>query len=75
MARKNPSNKIYKRIILSMFICLVIGFLPLVCALVKIQLIDYKTYQSKAIEQQTRDTIITPKRGIIYDRNMKEIAV
>ncbi len=58
-----------------MLICLVVGFLPLVCALVKIQLVDYKMYQSKAIEQQTRDTIITPKRGVIYDRNMKEIAV
>ncbi len=44
-------------------------------ALVKIQLIDYKKYQSMAIEQQTRDTVITPKRGVIYDRNMKEIAV
>jgi len=42
---------------------------------VKIQLIDYKKYQSMAIEQQTRDTVITPKRGVIYDRNMKEIAV
>ena len=41
----------------------------------KIQLIDYKKYQSMAIEQQTRDTVITPKRGVIYDRNMKEIAV
>jgi len=58
-----------------MFFCLTVGFLPLVGALVKIQLIDYKKYQSMAIEQQTRDTVITPKRGVIYDRNMKEIAV
>lgn len=58
-----------------MILCLTVGFLPLVGALVKIQLIDYKKYQSMAIEQQTRDTVITPKRGVIYDRNMKEIAV
>ena len=51
------------------------GFLPLAAALVKIQLFDYKKYQSMAIEQQTRDTVITPKRGVIYDRNMKEVAV
>lgn len=75
MARKSPSNKILKRIILCMLICIFVGFFPLVGALIKIQLVDYKMYQSKAIEQQTRDTIITPKRGIIYDRNMKEIAV
>ncbi|MBQ2743684.1 MAG: PASTA domain-containing protein [Oscillospiraceae bacterium] len=75
MARKGPSNKILGRIIFCMFFCLTVGFLPLVGALVKIQLIDYKKYQSMAIEQQTRDTVITPKRGVIYDRNMKEIAV
>ncbi|MBQ4544206.1 MAG: PASTA domain-containing protein [Oscillospiraceae bacterium] len=75
MARKGPSNIILNRIIKCMIFAIVIGFVPLACALVKIQLIDYKTYQSKAIEQQTRDTIITPKRGVIYDRNMKEIAV
>lgn len=58
-----------------MILCLTVGFLPLAAALVKIQLFDYKKYQSMAIEQQTRDTVITPKRGVIYDRNMKEVAV
>ncbi|MBE6911526.1 MAG: PASTA domain-containing protein [Ruminococcaceae bacterium] len=75
MARNGPSNMILKRIIKCMFACLILGFLPLVCALVKIQLVDYKLYQSKAIEQQTKDSIVTPKRGVIYDRNMNEIAV
>jgi len=75
MARKGPSNKILGRIIKCMIFCFLFGFLPLICALVKTQLIDYKIYQAKAIEQQTRDTIITPKRGVIYDRNMKEIAI
>lgn len=75
MARKGPSNKILNRIIMCMILCVLVGFIPLAGALIKIQLIDYKTYQARAIEQQTRDTIITPKRGVIYDRNMKEIAV
>ena len=75
MARKGPSNKILIRIIICMCLCVVVGFLPLAGALVKTQLIDYKKYQARAIEQQTRDTVITPKRGVIYDRNMKEVAV
>lgn len=75
MARKGPSGKILNRIIWCMFIVLIVGFTPLVGALVKTQLIDYKDYQARAMEQQTRDTIISPKRGVIYDRNMKEIAV
>ncbi|MBR5543629.1 MAG: PASTA domain-containing protein [Oscillospiraceae bacterium] len=75
MARKGPSGKILKRLIWCMVLFFVLGFIPLTIALVKIQLIDYKTYQARAMEQQTRDTVITPKRGVIYDRNMKEIAV
>ncbi|MBQ5778281.1 MAG: PASTA domain-containing protein, partial [Oscillospiraceae bacterium] len=75
MARKGPSNKILKRIIVCMVLVVVVGFLPLIGALVKTQLFEYKKYQARAIEQQTRDTVITPKRGVIYDRNMKEIAV
>lgn len=75
MARKGPSNKILKRLKACMVIVVICGMLPLVIALVKNQLIDYRKYQAKAIEQQTRDTVITPKRGVIYDRNMKEIAV
>ena len=75
MARKGPSQKILTRIVICMCLVVLIGFVPLICALVKIQLIDYKKYQAKAMEQQTRDSIITPKRGVIYDRNMKELAV
>ena len=32
-------------------------------------------YTKQAIEQQTRDRLITPKRGTIYDRNKKPLAV
>ena len=31
-------------------------------------------YQQKAINQQLRQTVITPQRGTIYDRNMKPLA-
>ncbi len=75
MARKGPSKKIIGRIVFCLLLFGFIIFVPLVAKLVKLQIIDYKTYQTKAIEQQTRDTIITPKRGVIYDRNLKELAV
>lgn len=39
-----------------------------------IQIVDYEIYQAKAIEQQTSDTVIKPRRGTIYDRNMKILA-
>ncbi len=75
MASNRPGNKILKRIVVVMILFSFLAFLPIIMRLVKIQLIDYRIYQAKAIEQQTRDTIITPKRGTIYDRNMTEIAI
>ena len=39
-----------------------------------IQIVDAEEYTQKAIAQQTKDTIIEPNRGVIYDRNGKELA-
>ena len=39
------------------------------------QIVRGAELKKKAEAQQTRDEMITPKRGTIYDRNMKEIAV
>ncbi|MEG2569950.1 MAG: penicillin-binding transpeptidase domain-containing protein [Clostridia bacterium] len=75
MSRNRPNKSTVVRIIIVMCLFGVITFIPLIAKLVNIQLIDYKMYQAKAADQQTRDTIITPKRGVIYDRNMKELAV
>ncbi len=58
---------------------LVMGFLlaALFCAvggrLLKLQVLDSQFYQQKAAENQTKDLIITPKRGTIYDRNMNDL--
>ena len=40
-----------------------------------LQLIKGDWLTEKALDQQTRDIPIEPKRGTIYDRNMKELAV
>ena len=52
----------------SLFFCLIIrtGYL---------QLIKGEWLSTKASEQQTREIPIEPKRGTIYDANMKELAV
>ncbi|MBE6895145.1 MAG: hypothetical protein E7483_06060, partial [Ruminococcaceae bacterium] len=42
--------------------------------MVKVQLINYEEYKAKASSIQLRDTKISPKRGTIYDRNMKVLA-
>lgn len=39
------------------------------------RLCSTSSIRAKAIDQQVRDTTVTPKRGTIYDRNMKTLAV
>ena len=39
-----------------------------------VQFVDGNKYKQLASQQQTRDSVITAKRGTIYDRNMKVLA-
>lgn len=72
---KGPTKPMYKRIMFVAGALLLCGFIGLLVRLCKLQIIDYKIYQRKAIEQQTRDISIAPKRGTIYDRTGKALAV
>jgi stage V sporulation protein D (sporulation-specific penicillin-binding protein) len=40
-----------------------------------IELLESKFWQSKAYEQQTRDRLISPSRGLILDRNLKILSI
>ena len=40
-----------------------------------LQVVKGENLQKQAIEQQTRDRIINSKRGTVYDRNGKQLAV
>lgn len=55
--------------------CCFLGFVALIVAnMVNIQIINYESYKAKASSIQLRDTKISPKRGTIYDANMKVLA-
>ena len=57
-------------------LCIILAIVPyVVYNLVKLQIIDADKYQEMAIEQQTRDLLISPSRGTIYDRNNIALAV
>ncbi len=49
-------------------------FLLLTIRIGYVQFVDGKELQQKAIEQQTKDKVISSKRGTIYDRNLKVLA-
>ena len=62
----------------TVFLACILGFLTFAALIIKlfnVQLINYEVYQQKAVSQQTRNEIITPSRGSIYDRNGKQLAV
>lgn len=72
MAR-GPSRSMWKRtLFVGAFMVLFFGLL--IYRTASIAIIKGSEYQQKAIQQQLRDTIISPERGTIYDRNMKPLA-
>ncbi len=62
-----------KRIMLLLFIVVMI-FFALLVRVAWLQIVRGEWLSSAAREQQTSDNIISPKRGLIYDRNMKVLA-
>lgn len=71
----NENPKYYQK--KRMFFVLKVFSVLLVLLIVRIGWIQFvrgSEYQQKAIEQQTKDSVITSKRGVIYDRNKKILA-
>lgn len=70
----NSSNRNRKRMIFVFFIvCLMCT--ALIFRVGWIQVVASDHYAKLAVEQQTMDTPIPAKRGVIYDRNGKEMAI
>lgn len=63
-----------KKKIIFIMICIQITFLIVIIRLFHIQVRKAPEYQKMAYEQQTRDRLISPKRGQILDRNKNIIA-
>jgi len=66
--------KLNKRcsLILAFFVlagCLLVG------RLFYLQILQFDQYQSNTVNQYTKETVIKAKRGTIYDRNMKVLAI
>jgi len=69
----NPKRKVKVRITAFM-VAFIIFNVYLAINTGKIQVVDGAFLKKEATKQQTRDKIITPLRGTIYDRNMKKLA-
>ena len=69
-----PTIKMKKRLLFFLFVCETMLF-AVIFRIFYIQSFESQFYQEKAYEQQTRDRLISPKRGSIYDRNMNGLAL
>jgi len=75
MSKPKPSTNLHKRRLIVVYgvVCIVATLLAFRVGW--IQIIRGEEYAEMAIEQQTSDVPITAKRGVIYDRNGKELAI
>lgn len=76
MAKSRKANGMMRR--RTLFAAAVLGagmFLIIAGRLFQLQVLDYEFYEEKAVAQQTRDKMIEPLRGTIYDCNMKPLAI
>ncbi len=69
-----PSKQMVGRTLLVMVVLIAFFFSVSGFQLVNIMIINGEKYQSLASEQQLYDSLITPPRGDIYDRNMQLLA-
>lgn len=75
MPIQGPNNRMRVRLAVLIVLFVFLGFSVVAVRLFYMQVLKYDYYQEKAMNFQTRDTVVTPTRGTIYDRNMKELAV
>ena len=71
---EKPNLGAKKRLLIFLF-CSMFGYLLLIGRVAFIEFFRSEEWQEMAYEQQTRDRLITPKRGAILDRNGEGIAV
>ena len=84
MQDKQPKGKSYhrlradsghhRRILVTMILLGLVGFVPAVIQLAALMVGSYDYYAGKALRNQTRSTTVTADRGTIYDRNMNILA-
>ncbi len=73
MAQKKGRANMKKRMIV-LYGCLMAGVVVLLLRTGYLQIIRGRDLKQAAVEQQTRDSIVSSERGTIYDRNMKVLA-
>ena len=83
--KKSPRKKSYtrlrfdsgqhRRILITMAVLCVLGFIPVFFRLYNLMVTQYDKYAALALRNQTRTTPVTAHRGTIFDCNMNVLAI
>ena len=71
---KGTTIRMWRRTVFVLWTLVILGFGVLIISLIRLQLIEGESLQTRAIDQQLKDTAISAQRGTIYDCNMKPLA-
>ena len=71
---KAPTRQMWRRSIVVLIILIGFCFTAVVGKLSVLQIAQADTWRERAVEQQMSDSIISPKRGTIFDANMTVLA-
>lgn len=74
-AGQRPNKIILGRTLILMAVCGVVAFAALALQLYKVMIRDHEYYEQLAVENQTRETVVTALRGDIRDRNGNVLAM
>lgn len=73
-AHQEQNRLVLGRTMVLMLLCGVLLFVPLLCYLFNIMVLDHDRYEQEAIRNQTAQMSLSASRGNIYDRNMNILA-
>ncbi len=71
---RTPTKQMRVRARFVLFFVAVVFFLANIVKLTQLQVIEGETWQKRAVSQQLSDTVVTAKRGPIYDADMQPLA-
>ena len=69
-----PSRQMWRRTLAVLVLVVGFCFTAVAGKLATLQLIETDEWQQRAADQQLSDSVVTPKRGTIYDRRMQTLA-
>ena len=71
---RTPTRQLRRRALIAVILVVGVFFIADAVKLAQLQLVQSEDWQKRAVSQQMSDTVVSAKRGTIYDANMEPLA-